>query len=108
FQSEEVATPQMVNGDFSQLTNSSGLLQTLYDPTTTGTYHTGANQCAEPSALGTTTATNAYCRETYTQEYSEGTSGGPSNCNGDPNCIPISQQSQLYKTLMAMQPNTTG
>ncbi|MGH9605891.1 MAG: carboxypeptidase regulatory-like domain-containing protein [Terracidiphilus sp.] len=108
FQSEKVATPQMVNGDFSQALNSSGLLETLYDPTTTGAYNTGANQCAEPSALGTAASSNAFCRETYTQEYNETGGGAPSNCNGDPNCMPLSQQSALFKTLMAMQPNTTG
>lgn len=102
FQNEKVDTPQMVNGDFSQLTNGSGVLQTLYDPTTTGIYGQGKNACYG--------STNPYCREAYTDEYSEGpgAGGAVANCNGDTNCMPISQQSALFKTLMAMQPNTTG
>jgi len=99
-QNEEVATPAMVNGDFSQLTNSSGVLQTLYDPTTTGTYGQGTNACSG--------STNAFCRESYTAEYTEGPGSGPTNCNGDTNCMPISQQAAEFKTLMAMQANTTG
>jgi len=41
-------------------------------------------------------------------EYTEGPGSGPPNCNGDTNCMPISQQAAEFKTLMAMQPNTTG
>ena len=109
-QNEEVATPAMVNGDFSQLTNSSNLLQQLYDPTTTGSKIGNSNPaaCAEPAALGSATAANAFCRSTYTAEYTEGPGSGPPNCNGDTNCMPISQQAAEFKTLMAMQPNTTG
>jgi hypothetical protein len=112
FQNEAVMTPQMVNGDFSQATNGSGVLQQLYDPRTTGLFNTGTNACAVPPGNSPSTPnTNPYCRETFTQEYNEGTtsaSGLVANCNGDTNCMPISQQSALFKTLMAMQPNTTG
>jgi Carboxypeptidase regulatory-like domain len=90
YQNEKVPTPQMLQGDFSQATNSSGVLQTLYDPTTTGTCGAGSN---------------AFCRESYTQEYA---GAAPPNCNGNPNCIPATQESALYKTLMAMQPTSTG
>jgi hypothetical protein len=90
FQNEAVPTPQMQNGDFSQATNSSNILQQLYDPATTGT-----------------AATN-FSRQTYTKEYTEGPGAGPANCNGDTNCIPASQEAALTKTLNAMQPTTTG
>jgi hypothetical protein len=89
FQNEEVPTPQMQQGDFSQATNSSGVLQELYDP-------------------ATTTAATPYSRQSFTQEYTEGPGAGPSNCNGDTNCIPAGEEAALTKTLNAMQPSTTG
>jgi len=100
FQNEKVPTPQMQQGDFSQATNSSNVLQVLYDPATTGTYGKGANACYG--------STNPYCRQTFTQEYSEGPGAGPANCNGDTNCIPANQEAALTKTLNAMVPTTTG
>ena len=74
------------NGDYSQLIGTDGVLQTLYDPNTT-TYN------------GTT-----WTRQTFTQEYSEGPGGGPSNCNGDTNCIPISRLSPLANLLYKITP----
>jgi hypothetical protein len=108
FQNETVPTAQMIQGDFSQATNSSGVLQALYDPNTTGIYGQGANACAEPAADGATKSTNAFCRETYTQEYSEGPGAGPTNCNGDTNCVPSSQEAALTAVLNTMTPHTTG
>ena len=74
------------NGDYSQLIGTDGVLQTLYDPNTT-------------SYNGTT-----WTRQTFTQEYSEGPGGGPSNCNGDTNCIPISRLSPLANILYKITP----
>jgi len=90
FQNEAVPTPQMQNGDFSQATNSSNVLQQLYDPATTGT------------------AASNFSRQTFTKEYTEGPGAGPSNCNGDINCIPAGEEAALTKTLNAMQPTATG
>lgn len=114
FQSEEVPTPQMLQGDFSGATNSSNVLQELYDPTTTGESNAAlypnnnVNSCQEPTGLGSATAANAFCRVPYTTEYSEGTGGGPPNCNGDTNCIPATAEAALTKTLNAMVPTATG
>ncbi|MGH9598332.1 MAG: carboxypeptidase regulatory-like domain-containing protein [Terracidiphilus sp.] len=107
-QSEKVPTPQMQQGDFSQATNSSNVLQELYDPATTGIYGQGANACAEPTSDGSSSYTNPYCRESFTQEYNEGSGGGPANCNGDTNCIPATQEAALTKTLNTMVPSATG
>ncbi len=76
------------NGDFSTLTNSSGVLQTLYDPNTTQ-YNA---------------ATHTWTRQTFTQEYSEGPGSGPSNCNGDINCIPSNRESPTAAVLNAISP----
>ncbi len=83
------ATPTMAmrNGDFSGLVNSSNVLQTLYDPYTT----TGAG--------------SATTRATYTSENNQGTKNP--NCASEINCIPIAQESALYKTFMAMTPLPT-
>ena len=70
YQSVSVPTPQMLQGDFSGATNSSGILQVLYDPATT----TNNPACAGGS--------NVACRQTFTQEYNEGPGSGPANCNG--------------------------
>ena len=86
----------MQMGDFSGLTNSSGVLQVLYDPATT----TNNPACAGGS--------NVACRQTFTQEYNEGPGSGPSNCNGHTNCIPANEEAALTKTLNAMTPSTTG
>lgn len=90
--SDSMTTPtaEMRNGDFSGLTNSSNTLQTLYDPQTTQS------------------AANNWTRQTFTSEYSEGPGGGPSNCNGDTNCIPNSRISPASKTLFAMLPMPTS
>jgi carboxypeptidase family protein len=104
FQNEAVPTPQMQNGDFSQATNSSNVLQQLYDPATTA----NSAACLEPPADGSATASNQFCRKSFTQEYTEGPGAGPSNCNGDTNCIPANEEAALTKTLNAMQPTATG
>ena len=104
FQNEEVPTPQMQQGDFSQATNSSGVLQQIYDPSTTA----NSAACLEPTVDGTATPANQFCRQSFTQEYTEGPGAGPSNCNGDTNCMPASAEAALTKTLNAMQPTTTG
>jgi hypothetical protein len=106
FQNENVPTAQMLQGDFSGATNSSGILQALYDPATTSIYSVAA--CPEPAADGTAKAANAYCRQSFTSEYTEGPGAGPPNCNGDINCIPVSQEAALTKVLNAMTPTSTG
>jgi hypothetical protein len=74
------------NGDFSTMQNSSGVLQTLYDPNTT--QYTGGT----------------WTRQTFTQEYNEGTSSGPANCNGDVNCIPSNRESPTAAMVNAISP----
>lgn len=74
------------NGDYSQLTGTDGVLQTLYDPNTT-------------QYNGTT-----WTRQTFTQEYSEGP-GNPSLCNGNTNCIPMSRLSPLANLLYKITPS---
>jgi hypothetical protein len=74
------------NGDYSDMLNSSGVLQTLYDPNTT--QYTGGT----------------WTRQTFTQEYSEGPGAGPSNCNGDTNCIPINRLAPTANILFNMSP----
>lgn len=54
----KVPTPAMRQGDFSGLTNSSGVLQQLYDASTT------RNSAACPQPDGTSPS-NPYCRTTY-------------------------------------------
>jgi hypothetical protein len=73
------------NGDFSTM-QSGGVLQTLYDPNTT--QYTGGT----------------WTRQTFTQEYNEGTSSGPANCNGDINCIPSNRESPTAAMLNAISP----
>jgi hypothetical protein len=76
------------NGDFSTMQNSSGVLQTLYDPNTT--------------QYNASTAT--WTRQTFTQEYSEGPGGGPANCNGDTNCVPLNRESPTAQMVNAISP----
>lgn len=76
------------NGDFSTMTNSSGVLQTLYDPNTTQ---------YDPVA-------GTWTRQTFTQEFNEGPGSGPSNCNGDTNCIPSNRESPTAQILNAITP----
>jgi hypothetical protein len=76
------------NGDFSSMTNSSGVLQVLYDPNTT--------------VYNATTGT--WTRQTFTQEYTEGPGAGPSNCNGDINCIPANRESPTAQVINAISP----
>ncbi len=104
FQNEEVPTPQMQQGDFSQATNSSNVLQEIYDPATTG----NSAACLEPTTVGSAAPANTYCRKSFTAEYTEGPGAGPANCNGDTNCIPANEEAALTKTLNAMVPTTTG
>jgi hypothetical protein len=87
YSEESTPTAAMRNGDFSGLVNSSNVLQTLYDPyTTTG------------SGAATT-------RSSYTSENNMGTNNP--NCASETNCIPLAEQSALYKTYMAMTPLPT-
>ena len=80
-QNQSVPTMSMRGGDFSGLVNSSGVLQQLYDPATTG-----------PSANcnGTGTA-NAYCRTPFLN-----------------NQIPLSRESPTAKVFNAMTPLPTN
>lgn len=84
-----VPTMAMRAGDFSQLKNSAGVLQTLYDPATT---QSGAGN---------------WSRQTFTQEYNEGASN-PAYCNGDTNCIPINRLSPAAKILFDITPPPTS
>jgi len=74
------------NGDFSTMVGTSGALQTLYDPNTT-TYTGGT-----------------WTRQTFTQEFNEGPGGGPANCNGDTNCIPLNRESPTAQMVNAITP----
>src|SRR5580704_2149494 len=88
-------TPSMSQGNFSGLVNSSGVLQTLYDPATT--IHNTA--CPVPNSTSTTN--NLYCRQTFTQEYNE----TGANVNSIPSSE-ISPVAKLYYKLLA--PPTTA
>jgi hypothetical protein len=68
--------------------NSSGVLQTLYDPNTTQ-YNA---------------STGTWTRQTFTSEYNEGSSSGPANCNGDINCIPSNRESPTAAMVNAISP----
>ncbi len=90
-QDEEVPTLAMRNGDFSQATNSSNVLQELYDPDTTA-----ANAaCLEPSGDGTATANNPYCRTPFAY-------------NGVLNTINPARESATAQVLNAMTPLPTN
>ena len=100
-----VPTQAMRNGDFSGAYNSSNALQTLYDPSTT-VYCTaaGAPKSYCPQA-------GTWARDTYTHELTEGPGAGPSNCNGDTNCIPASQEAkdaQIYNAITPMPNNANN
>ncbi|MGD0479090.1 MAG: carboxypeptidase-like regulatory domain-containing protein [Terracidiphilus sp.] len=83
-------------GNFSGLVNSSGVLQTLYDPATT----THNPACPVPSSTATTN--NLYCRQSFTQEYNE----TGSNVNSIPSSE-ISPVAKLYYQLLP-PPTTTA
>jgi len=83
-------TAAMRAGDFSQAFNTANQLQVLYDPQTT-TYNPAGG------------AYGSWPRETFTQEYGEGP-GNPSMCNGDTNCIPVSQEAPASKVLNDINP----
>jgi hypothetical protein len=87
FENQPTPTQAMRNGDFSGLTSSSNVLQTLYDPFTTA---------------GSGSATT---RSSYTSENNMGTNNP--NCASQTNCIPTAQESTLYKTFMQMTPLPT-
>ncbi|MDR3724286.1 MAG: carboxypeptidase-like regulatory domain-containing protein [Terracidiphilus sp.] len=80
------------NGDFSTMQNSSGVLQTLYDPNTT--QYDNVNK--------------TWTRQTFTQEFNEGTSSGPSNCNGHINCIPLNRESPTAAMVNAISPEPSS
>lgn len=89
-----VPTAAMRSGDFSGLINSSGVLQTLYDPQTTMYSSAGGPNGSWP-------------RQSFTQEYGEG-QGNPSLCNGHINCIPGSRLSPTAKMLYDITPLPTS
>ena len=80
----------MGQGNFSGLVNSSGVLQTLYDPATT----THNSACPVPSSTSTTN--NLYCRQSFTQEYNE--------TGSNVNSIPISEISPVAKLYYKLLP----
>jgi hypothetical protein len=84
-----VPTTAMRGGDFSQLKNGSNVLQTLYDPSTTGT-----NAASCPANGG---AANPACRSQF-------------NYNGTPNVINPSLLAPATKTLydITPTPNISG
>jgi hypothetical protein len=85
---ETVTVPSTMwrNGDFSTMLNSSGALQQLYDPNTTK-YSGGT-----------------WTRQTFTSEFTEGPGAGPTNCNGDTNCIPATRESPTAQVVNAISP----
>jgi len=86
-QDEKVPTLAMRNGDFSGATNSSNVLQELYDPDTT----TNSAACAEPSGDGTAAYANPYCRTPFAY-------------NGVLNTINPDRESPTAAVLNAMTP----
>jgi hypothetical protein len=90
YEQGDVPTTAMRNGDWSGLVNSSGVLQALYDPNTTQS------------------AAKNWARQTFSSEFSEGPGSGPSNCNGDTNCIPITRISPLAQIIYAISPPPTN
>ncbi len=84
-----VPTMAMRNGDWSELVNSSGVLQQLYDPATT------APSAACPTSTGGTVNTQ-WCRSPF-----------PKSSSGAPNQIPISRISPLAQILYAISPPPT-
>jgi hypothetical protein len=91
FQNEMVPTQAMRNGDFSGLTNSSGVPQELYDPATTAS----SAACAEPPADGSAAPSNTYCRAPFPGSPALGTSY---------NYINPARESPLAQALNAMTP----
>jgi hypothetical protein len=93
-------------GDFSELTAASG--NVIYDPTTTVPAGASSSYAAWCSGLPASNGNPAGCfageRESFTQEYSEGPGGGPSNCNGDVNCIPTSRWNSVGAILAGAAP----
>ena len=93
-------------GDFSELAAASGTV--IYDPVTT--VPTGASSSYAPwcSGLPASNGNPAGCfpgeRESFTQEYNEGSGGGPANCNGDVNCIPTSRWNPVGAILAGAAP----
>ncbi len=85
-------TTAMRQGNFSGLVNSSGVLQTLYDPATTNSSSACAATPANPA--------NAYCRESFTQEYGE--------TGVNVNSVPIGRESPVAKLYLAMFPQPTN
>ena len=81
----EVPTMAMRQGNFSGAVNSAGILQTLYDPSTTK-----AN-AACPVANSTSTSNNAYCRTPFPN-----------------NTIPASEESPTAAILFATMPQPTS
>jgi hypothetical protein len=94
-ESDLAPTVAMRNGDFSGLTNSSNVLQELYDPNTTAS---NAN-CPEPSGDGAATASNTYCRTPFPGNASLGTSYNYINPN---------RESPTAAVLNAMTPLPTN
>lgn len=89
-------TQSFGQGNFSGLVNSSGVLQTLYDPATT------THNAACPVPNSTSTTNNLYCRQSFTHEYNEtGT-----NVNSIPS-NEISPVAKLYYQLLP-PPTTTA
>jgi hypothetical protein len=88
-------TTAMRTGDFSGLVNSSGVLQQLYDPTTT--YNSLPANC--PGTAVTTSnpnGANAYCRKAFP------------TVGGLPNQIPTGRLSPFSKIIYAILPTPTS
>jgi hypothetical protein len=83
FEAVSVPTAAMEGGDFSQLKNTSNVLQTLYDPSTTGT-----NAASCPANGG---AANPACRSQF-------------NYNGTPNVINPALLAPATKIMYAITP----
>ena len=83
-----VPTQAMKGGDFSQLTNSNGQLQQLYDPLTT--YNSGTANCpgTDVSTANPNGVPNAYCRTQFAY-------------NGVPNTINPARLSPFSKIIYA-------
>jgi Carboxypeptidase regulatory-like domain len=87
-----VPTPAEEGGDFSGMINGSGVLQTIYDPSTTAPATAGG--CTNNVGVANAVAAN-WCRQQY-------------DYNGKPNTINPALISPLAKTLYAMTPPPTS
>jgi Carboxypeptidase regulatory-like domain len=108
--SDSVPTVKERAGDFSELSTAGAasgnpLEGVIYDPTTT--VPVGAPSNYAPWCAGLSGGCTAGMRESFTQEYNEGSSN-TSVCNGDTNCIPTNRFNPVGVALLQYYPLPTS